>query len=59
MAQSVKHPTLDLGSGHGLAVRGFEPCVGLHADRAEPASDSLSPSRFAPPQLARSLCLKK
>ena len=31
----VKHLTLDFGSGHDLImVRGFEPCVGLHADSA-------------------------
>ena len=42
MAQLVKHPTLDFGSGHDLAVRGIEPHVGLQADSAEPAWDSLS-----------------
>ena len=29
MAQLVKRPTLDLGSGHDLAVREIEPRVGL------------------------------
>ena len=29
MAQSVKRPTLDFGSGHDLAVRGIEPCIRL------------------------------
>ena len=34
MAQSVKHPTLDFGSGHDLTVRGMEPlehraCLGF------------------------------
>ena len=42
MAQSVKHPTLGFSSGHDLAVHGFEPHVGLCADGAEPAWDSLS-----------------
>ena len=27
VAQSVKHPTLDLGSGHDLTVHGFELCI--------------------------------
>ena len=44
VAQSVKHPTLDFssGSGHGLMVREVEPRVGVCADHAEPAWDSLS-----------------
>ena len=42
VAQSVKRLTLDLGSGHDLTVREFEPRVGLCADSAEPAWDSLS-----------------
>ena len=51
MAQSVKHPTLDAGSGRDLVgssqvvilyVREFEPCIRLCADSAEPAWDSLS-----------------
>ena len=42
MAQSVKHPTPDFGSGHDLTVREFEPHIGLCADSAEPAWDSLS-----------------
>ena len=28
MAQSVKQPTLDFGSGHDLVVREFEPRIG-------------------------------
>ena len=44
MAQSVKHLTLDFGSGHDLIVCGFEPRVGLYADCKKPAWDSLSPS---------------
>nr|XP_060511482.1 uncharacterized protein LOC132692753 [Panthera onca] len=35
VAQLVKHPTLDFGSGHDLAVREFEPRVGLCADSSE------------------------
>ena len=42
MAQLVKRPTLDLGSGHDLTVPEFEPPIRLCADRVEPASDSLS-----------------
>ena len=38
-------------------LREFEPGVGLHADRAEPAWDSLSPSPVAPPLLILSLSL--
>ena len=30
MAQSVKRPTLDFGSGHGLKVGGIEPRFRLH-----------------------------
>ena len=29
MAQSVRHLTLDFGSGHDVMVHGFEPCIGL------------------------------
>ena len=42
MAQLVKHLTLDFGSGHDLTVHEFESGIGLCADRAEPAWDSLS-----------------
>ena len=35
-AQSVKHLTLGVGSGHDLMVRGIEPHVGLCVDNAEP-----------------------
>ena len=55
MAQSVKPPTLDFGSGHGLMVGGFWPRVRLRADSVELAQDSLSPSLSAPPPLALSL----
>ena len=54
MAQSVKHLTLDLGSGHDLTVREMEPHVGLCADSVEPAWISLSPLLSAPPRLTHS-----
>ena len=44
VAQSVKLPTLDFGSGHDLTVCEFEPSTGLCAHSAEPASDPVSPS---------------
>ena len=40
--QSAERPTLDLGSGHGLTVHGFELCVELCADSAVPAWDPFS-----------------
>ena len=49
VAPSVKHVTLDLGSGHDLTVGEFRPRVWLHGDSTEPAWDSLSPSVSAPP----------
>ena len=42
MAQLLKHLTLDFCSGHDLTVPGIEPRLGLCADCAEPAWDSLS-----------------
>ena len=48
MAQSVKHPTLDLGSGHDLMVHEIESQVVLCTDSIEPAWDSLSPSLSVP-----------
>ena len=59
MAQWVKRPTLDVGSGHGLRVCELEPQVGLWADSTEPPWDSVSPSLSAPPLFlcARSLSL--
>ena len=54
MAQSVKHPTLDFGSGRDLTVRMIEPRAGLCADSLEPPLDSLSPSLSAPPPLSLS-----
>ena len=55
VAQSVKLPTLDFGSGGDLMVCEIEPCVGLCDDSVQPAWDSLSPSPSAPPLLALSL----
>ena len=58
MAQSVKHPTLDLSSGHRLTIREIEPHVGARAHSAEPSWDSLPPLSALPlPSL--SLSLKK
>ena len=42
VAQSVEHPTVDLGSGHDLTACGFEPHIRLCVDSMEPAWDSLS-----------------
>ena len=56
MAQSVKHPTLDFGSDHDLAVREFGPRVGLCTDSEELAWDSLSLALSLP--LPSSLALK-
>ena len=44
MAQWVRQPTLDFGSGHDITVLGIEAHVGLCAVHAEPALGSLSPS---------------
>ena len=52
MAQLVKHLTYDL-----MACE-FEPHIGLRADSAEPASDTLSPSLSDPLQLALFLSQK-
>ena len=37
VARSVKHPTLDFGSGNDLMVREIEPWVRLCTDSMEPA----------------------
>ena len=58
MAQSVKLLTLAFSSGHDLTVCEFKPRVGLCAEGAEPAWDSVSPSHSAPPCLSLSLSLK-
>ena len=42
MAQLVKHPTPEFGSGHVPTVREMEPHIMLCADSMEPAWDSLS-----------------
>ena len=46
VAQSVRHITLDFGSGHDLMVRQFKPLMGLFT--AEATWDSLSPSLTLP-----------
>ena len=64
MAQSVKYPTLDFSSSHDLVVCGIERHVGLCADSAEPAGDSLclsvslSLSPLSPLTRAHTLSLK-
>ena len=57
MTQSVKHPTLDFGSGHDSTIHGFEPHVGLCTDSAKPAWGFLSPSSSAPLPHSLSLSL--
>ena len=57
MAQSVKPPTLDVGSGHDFTVLEpkvleLKPCIRLHSGSAEPAWDSVSPLS-APPSLSK------
>ena len=47
-APGVKRPALEFSSGHDLTVGGTEPHIGVCADGAEPACDSLSPPLFAP-----------
>ena len=63
MTQSVKCPTLDVGSGQELIVRGLEPRIRLCTDSAEPAWESLPLSLplslSAPPLLALSLEINK
>ena len=55
VAQSVKHPTLDFGSGHDLLVREFKPLDGLCTDSVKPAWNSLSLSLSLCPSPALSL----
>ena len=55
MAPSVKRWTLDLGSGRDLSVREIKARIGLCADPAEPAWDSLSLSLSAPSLVPLSL----
>ena len=61
VAQSIKRPTLDFGSGHDLTVHGTGalPQVGLCTDSAETAWDFLSPSLSALPLLVLSLKINK
>ena len=49
VAQSVKRPTLDIGSGHDLTVHEFKPHIGLCTDGMEAVWDSASPFLSAPP----------
>ena len=56
-AQSMKHRSLDFGSGHDLTVHEFEPSVELLAVIAEPASDPLSTSLCPSPARVRALSL--
>ena len=53
VAQSVKRPTLDFASGHGLQF------VRLNPASAEPAWNSLPPSLPAPSLLSLSLKVNK
>ena len=63
MAQLVKRPTLNFGSGQDLTVPEFQSYVGLCADSVESAWDSLSLSLSlslsAPPPLMLSLPINK
>ena len=55
MAQLVKGPALDFGTGHNLTVVGIEPRIEFRTDSEGPPWDSLSPSLSALPQLMISL----
>ena len=63
VAQLFERGSLDFGSSHDLMVHELEPCVGLCADSAEPAWDSLSlplsPSLFPPFSHAQALFQNK
>ena len=61
MAQLVKGPTLDFGSGHDLTIHELNPTSGsvLTAWSLEPVSDSVSPSLCPSPAHALSLSLSK
>ena len=59
VAQSVKRPILDFGSGPDLTVTGWSPSVRLRTG-LEPASDSLSPLPLPlPHSLSRTTTKKK
>ena len=52
MAQSVKRPTLDFGSGHDFTICESEPCLGLYSDSVgygAPARDSPHSHPTLPP----------
>ena len=49
VAQLAGHPTFDFGSGHDLAVREIEPCVGLCSERGGCLGFSLSLSHCLSP----------
>ena len=58
VAQSVKHLTLDRGSGPDLTVRGIEPRIRLCTDNSEPGACfgfCVSLSLSSPPPTPRSL----
>ena len=59
VAQSVQHLALDFVSGHDLTVCGFKSCIGLCADSAEPAWESLSFPLALPLPHSRYLCLSQ
>ena len=42
MVHSVKHLIPDFGSDHDLTIHEFKPSIGLCADSAEPAWDSVT-----------------
>ena len=46
VAQVIRRPPLGFGSDHDLVVPEFKPQVGLCADGAEPAWDSLSQNKY-------------
>ena len=51
VAQLVADLTLNFGSGHNLTVYGIKPHIGLCADGADPAWDSLYPPPLSAPTL--------
>ena len=58
VAQLVKGPILDFGSGHDLTVKGSSPTSGFELS-VEPAWDSLCAPLSVPPLLSRSLSQNK
>ena len=59
VGQWVKCLALDFSSAHDLMLHEFKSLIGLCADRAQPAWDSLSPSFSAPLLLSLSLSQNK